>query len=324
MQFDPQKIRTSIRNTMEEYPTILLNDTLTELEAKVDVPKEFLIFGVGMLVGIVLFAFGGASLLIDVIGFIYPAYASFKAVETDDKEDDTLWLTYWVVYAFFKVFESVADVIVSWLPFYFFIKLGFLIWCYYPGTHGASIIYKKVLRPYLVASMMKLREMHEGGESKGDDDEEEKSDDEKLSVTVLEAMHLRLPASEEEEEEATAYSYNYVLSLGPTEEGAELSSKVRKAISNSARGSIVSLDDEQRVVWDEEHSWHQVDTLNDLQLSVSLVQVNPLDQRPVKVGTGTFPLQTLQPNDKRKTTVTLNDNEGTAVGEVRVVLKFSG
>lgn len=303
---------------MEDYPTILLNGTLTEMEGKTNVPKEFLLFGAGILVGIVLFAFGGAALLIDVIGFIYPAYASFKAVESHEKEDDTLWLTYWVVYAFFKVFESVADVVVSWIPFYFFIKLGFLLWCYYPGTHGASIIYKKVLRPHLVAAMMELND------SLDEEDSKEQEEEGELSVTVFDALNLRLPESEEEDEDdAKNFSYNYVLSLGPNREDAELSANIRKALSTSARGPIVSLDEEQKAVWDEEHSWYEMDDLSDVDLAVTLVQVNPLSQHSVKLGKGTFPLHTLQPGKGKRTTVTLNNPQGEAVGEVRLMLKLN-
>ena len=35
----------------------------------------------------------------NVVGFVYPAYMSFKAIETeDDVDDDIQWLTYWVVF----------------------------------------------------------------------------------------------------------------------------------------------------------------------------------------------------------------------------------
>lgn len=40
------------------------------------------------------------SLLTNLIGFVYPAYASFHAIESSNKEDDTQWC----VYCWFNVF----------------------------------------------------------------------------------------------------------------------------------------------------------------------------------------------------------------------------
>jgi receptor expression-enhancing protein 5/6 len=31
------------------------------------------------------------NLLTNILGFVYPAYASFKAIETKETDDDTLW-----------------------------------------------------------------------------------------------------------------------------------------------------------------------------------------------------------------------------------------
>ena len=39
----------------------------------------------------------------DLVGFIYPFYASIKYIESGNKDGDTLWLTYWLVFALFKV-----------------------------------------------------------------------------------------------------------------------------------------------------------------------------------------------------------------------------
>ena len=39
----------------------------------------------------------------DLIGFVFPMYASIKAIESPETDDDTLWLTYWLVFSLFKV-----------------------------------------------------------------------------------------------------------------------------------------------------------------------------------------------------------------------------
>lgn len=68
----------------------------------------------------------GQQLVCNVIGFVYPAYCSMKALESQNKEDDTKWLTYWVIHAVFIIVETFSDFIVSWFPVYWLMKVCFL------------------------------------------------------------------------------------------------------------------------------------------------------------------------------------------------------
>ena len=63
------------------------------------------------------------------IGFVYPAYCSVRALESRSKDDDTKWLTYWVVFALFSVIEFFSDILVGWVPFYWLTKVT-IIFCY--------------------------------------------------------------------------------------------------------------------------------------------------------------------------------------------------
>ncbi|XP_039266953.1 receptor expression-enhancing protein 5-like isoform X3 [Styela clava] len=92
-----------------------------------------------------------ASLICNAIGFVYPAYKSVKAIESKDKDDDTEWLMYWVVFATFSVVEFFSDIFLSWFPFYFLAKCVFLLWCMAPGGYnGSSMIYFKFIRPFIL------------------------------------------------------------------------------------------------------------------------------------------------------------------------------
>jgi len=48
---------------------------------------------------------------------------SCKAIDSEEKDDDTQWLTYWVVYAAFGIMEYFTDLLLSWVPFYFLAKV---------------------------------------------------------------------------------------------------------------------------------------------------------------------------------------------------------
>ena len=89
---------------------------------------------------------GGTKLFSDIFAFVYPAYMSFKAIDSSDATDDTQWLTYWVVFASFSITESIAGFITSWIPFYYVIKTFFFIWLYHPKFMGAGLVYKQVIK----------------------------------------------------------------------------------------------------------------------------------------------------------------------------------
>ncbi|KAJ6669723.1 hypothetical protein lerEdw1_000272 [Lerista edwardsae] len=71
-----------------------------------------------------------------------------KAIESPNKDDDTQWLTYWVVYGIFSIAEFFSDIFLSWFPFYYMMKCGFLLWCMAPSpSNGAELLYHRIIRP---------------------------------------------------------------------------------------------------------------------------------------------------------------------------------
>lgn len=55
-------------------------------------------------VSLVMIVFNIAGALItNLVGFVYPAYASALALESPSPDDDKQWLTYWICFGFFSV-----------------------------------------------------------------------------------------------------------------------------------------------------------------------------------------------------------------------------
>jgi len=126
----------------------LLNiEVMNKLEKQIGVRKVHAVLTLGMLIMVIVLMTLGGRLFTNLFGFIYPCYASFRAIKSDEKEDDTQWLTYWVVFSFFHVFESAIDVAFGWLPLYLFLKLGFLVFCFLPETKGATIVFQTFIEP---------------------------------------------------------------------------------------------------------------------------------------------------------------------------------
>lgn len=90
-----------------------------------------------------------SRLLILTCGTLYPAYASYKAIRTRNAKEYAKWMMYWVVFAFFSFVETFSDVFLSWMPFYYEIKIIFVIWMLSPMTKGSSFLFKKFVHPQL-------------------------------------------------------------------------------------------------------------------------------------------------------------------------------
>lgn len=89
-----------------------------------------------------------------LLGTFYPAYASYKAIRTKNVREYVKWMMYWIVFALFTSIETFTDIFVAfWFPFYYELKILFLIWLISPvskGSLGSSILYRRFVHPTLI------------------------------------------------------------------------------------------------------------------------------------------------------------------------------
>jgi len=103
----------------------------------------------GAFLGLILIFGIGIASLSSLVGFLYPAFKSFQAIETKTKGDDVQWLVYWVIFAVFSILETFVDILLYWIPFYYAFKLAFLLWAMLPQTKGAKFLYDSFLKDLL-------------------------------------------------------------------------------------------------------------------------------------------------------------------------------
>ncbi len=135
----------------------VFTDLLAQLEEKSGIDRFYIVLTGGVLLAGYLIIGYGATLICNFIGFVFPAYSSIKAIESRNKEDDTKWLIYWIVFSTFSMVELFADVILFWIPFYSFLKCLFLVYCMAPTKWNGSVaIYNNIIRPFFLKHEEKI------------------------------------------------------------------------------------------------------------------------------------------------------------------------
>ena len=121
----------------------------------------------GLISSVLLVMLGvGQSIITTLIGVVYPAFASFIALETEEKEDDKQWLTYWVCFGFFQIIDCFGGIILQFIPFYFFLKVAFMVWLFHPKTMGALWLYNNYMQAYVKKYRSQIEKGIKEGEKK--------------------------------------------------------------------------------------------------------------------------------------------------------------
>jgi hypothetical protein len=133
--------------------TVLRSDGIEVLSKATGLPNTQVLGALSFAIAAMVFGFG-ANLACSVVGFVYPMYKSFQAIELtglgvheveggateENLQRCVNLLMYWVCYTFFTVGELFSDVLLSWIPFYYPLKLALLVWCLkYDGAQSLYV-----------------------------------------------------------------------------------------------------------------------------------------------------------------------------------------
>jgi len=83
------------------------------------------------------------------VGVLYPAFSTFKSLKNKAPQNRLIWLRYWVVFSCFYSGKILADVFLSWLPFYNVSKIMTILWLASSKAAGAQVVYFYGIEPLL-------------------------------------------------------------------------------------------------------------------------------------------------------------------------------
>ncbi|KAI6188692.1 Receptor expression-enhancing protein [Aphelenchoides besseyi] len=126
-----------------------VKDVLELFEKRTNLKREHLAYTLFALTALYFVIGSFAQIICNFVGFAYPAYESVKAIRSPTKEDDTKWLIYWTVFAFFSLVDFFANVIFCYFPFYYLFKILFLLYLYLPQTNGALFMYENYVDDFV-------------------------------------------------------------------------------------------------------------------------------------------------------------------------------
>lgn len=122
---------------------------LVDLSKKVGQEPEVLLLGILAVSGLVVLVLFGGTIFTLVLTVIYPAIQSIKAIETEGGDDDKEWLTYWTIFGLATLADEFAGFLLTFIPFYFYLRPVFFVFLMAPQTKGALFLYKNFVGPLM-------------------------------------------------------------------------------------------------------------------------------------------------------------------------------
>jgi receptor expression-enhancing protein 5/6 len=139
------------QNTNQSQIMQIINREAGILEKKIGIPAKFIIIILGICIASVVIGYLD-QYIVCFLAVVFPTISSIRAIESPEEDDDKQWLTYWVVYACFTFIDLFVGFLLKFIPFYFILKMIFILWLSLPNFNGALKIYNnfviKIFKKY--------------------------------------------------------------------------------------------------------------------------------------------------------------------------------
>ena len=89
------------------------------------------------------------SAITTLVGTLYPAFWTIKAIEKNELDEQKNWLTYWAVFGSFIIIDMFSPIVVKFIPFYVVMKVIFLIYLLIPGSGGCTFVYNLFVKRFI-------------------------------------------------------------------------------------------------------------------------------------------------------------------------------
>lgn len=143
-----------VKKTLKENTKILdpyaaMVPVFTDVAAKAGVNPGLILAGIASVVVLVLMLFQGWTILLTFVTVFYPAIHSIRAIQSEGKDDDKVWLTYWMIFGMFTTLETFFGFIFYFIPYWDWIRLAIFIYLLLPQFNGAQKLYDGFIRNLL-------------------------------------------------------------------------------------------------------------------------------------------------------------------------------
>lgn len=122
---------------------------LVDVSKKAGVESGVLLAGVLLVSSLLILIFFGGTILTVIFTVLYPSIQSIKAIESKGEDDDKEWLTYWTIFGLASLMDDFGGFLLSFIPFYYYLRLAFFVYLMAPQTKGALTIYRFIVGPIL-------------------------------------------------------------------------------------------------------------------------------------------------------------------------------